>query len=103
MITQRTLPEEKGTTRQVDVFRCELWNEGDATVRVYICDSNWLHVYLLPPMGVIRDVWVGRGPNSLSAFNVETQACLKSGCFNLQGPVCFRIEPVAGEQDLSND
>jgi hypothetical protein len=96
MITIRELPaEEKGATRQSVELRCELWNETDATIRVYICDSDWLRTYLVPPNGIMREVWVRKGWNAISAFDVVAQTCISCDCVDLGGAVCILISRKA--------
>jgi hypothetical protein len=98
MLRMRNMPAEKGSSLTLQFFRCEIWNDLHVPVRVYICNSDSPHIYLLNPNDIIRDALVREGWNSLSAFDVGSQACLKSIKFELGGPVCFVIGVSATEE-----
>ena len=85
--------DEKAATQQTTHFECELWNETKNSIRVYICNAQWLHVYVVNPGQTMRDVWIREGHNALSAFSLADETCIQADSFDLHGSVCILIGP----------
>ena len=93
MIKIEALAKDKILVHKREELECTLTNDTDAELRVYICDSDWLHAYVLDPKVRNIPAWIRKGENVISAFNVKTGECIEVLKLNLTGSLRILIAP----------
>lgn len=91
-ITLKELPSGAKAACPISTYECDLCNETNRQVRVYICNPEWLHVYLMAPKTTMKKIHVVAGANALCAFDVDARQCLEARCFDLSGPASIFIQ-----------